>query len=44
MLELMLYVEQPDPGGGREQYDRQMHEQERLDADEPDQRGRDQRN
>ena len=43
-LELVLHVEQPDPGGGRQQHDGQVYEQERLDADEPDQSGGDGRN
>src|SRR2546430_294294 len=35
VLELMLNVEQPYAGRGGEQYDGKMHEQERLDADDP---------
>ena len=31
----MLHVEQPYAGGGGEQHDRKVHEQDRLDADEP---------
>ena len=41
VLELVLDVEQPDADRGGEQHDRQMHEQERPDADEPDQHRRD---
>jgi hypothetical protein len=36
MLELVLHVEQPHARSGREQDYGEMHEQERLDADEPD--------
>src|ERR1700731_257394 len=42
LLELMLYIEQPYAGRGGEQRDREMHEQERLYADEPRERGDDQ--
>ena len=39
MLELVLNIEQPDPGRSREQHDWQVHEQERPDADQPNHRG-----
>src|SRR5438094_9193407 len=35
ILKLLLNVEQPDPGRGRQQHDRQMHKQEWTDADPP---------
>src|SRR5215467_15131441 len=35
LLKLMLHIEQPYAGRGGEQRDRKMHEQERLNADEP---------
>src|SRR6476646_6302608 len=35
VLELMLHVKQPYPSRGGEERDREMHEQERLDADKP---------
>ena len=41
LLELVLDVEHPDADRGGEQHDRQMHQQERLDADQPDQQGDD---
>src|SRR6476646_1480267 len=44
LLELMLHIEQPYAGGGGEQYDRKVHEQERLNSDEPRERGDDQAN
>src|SRR5207237_228497 len=43
-LELMLHIEQPYAGRGGEQHDRKMHEQERLDADEPCERSDDEGN
>ena len=39
ILKLVLNIEQPDPGRGRQQHDWQMHKQERTDADEPYHRG-----
>ena len=39
----MLHVEQPDAHRGRQQHDRPMHQQERPDADQPYQRGGDDR-
>src|SRR5438309_1170179 len=36
VLELVLDIEQPDPDGGGKQHDRKMHDEEGLDADEPD--------
>src|ERR1700742_626224 len=44
LLKLMLHVEQPYAGRGGEQHDRKMHEQERLDADQPGEPGGDQGN
>src|SRR2546430_1795776 len=35
ILKLVLNIEQPDPGRGRQQHDWQMHKQEWTDADEP---------
>jgi hypothetical protein len=35
VLELVLDIEQPNADRGREQHDRQMHEQEGTDADQP---------
>ena len=35
VLELMLHVEEPDPGRACEQQRRALHQQERLPADEP---------
>src|SRR6476646_3210307 len=43
ILELVLDVEQPDTGRGRQQYDRQMNEQERTDPNQPYHRGDDRR-
>ena len=43
VLELVLDVEQPHADRGRQQHDRQMHQQERSDADQPHQRGDDDR-
>ena len=39
LLVLMLHVEHPDSDRTGEQQDRQVHKQERLDADQPDQQG-----
>src|SRR5712691_8554484 len=39
ILKLVLDIEQPDPGRGREQHDRWMHEQEWTDTDQPYHRG-----
>ena len=44
LLKLMLHIEQPYTGRGGEQHDRKMHEQERLNTDEPCERGGDQGN
>jgi len=39
IFKLVLNIEQPDTGGGREQHDWQMHKQKRTDADKPYHRG-----
>src|SRR5689334_2021889 len=41
-LELVLHVEQPYSDRAREKHNWEVHEQERSDADEPDQAGGDQ--
>jgi hypothetical protein len=38
-LELVLHVEQPYSDRAREKHNWEVHEQERSDADEPDQAG-----
>ena len=43
VLELVLDVEQPHPDRATEDGDRQMHEQERPDADPPHHAGNDER-
>ena len=42
VFELVLHIEEPDAGRGREKHDRKMHEQECFNADEPAERGGDQ--
>src|SRR6516162_4860112 len=44
LLKLMLHIEQPNAGRAGEQHDRKMHEQERLNTDEPREHSDDQGN
>src|SRR5258707_13701826 len=39
IFKLVLNIEQPDTGGGRQQHNWQMHKQERTHADKPYNRG-----